>query len=344
MPRARKERTYRQASFLQTLYSYDGPKLILMKTEGTSLILAVAILDERFDEPFFGVEITRDQFYQLADEEFGVQYVFLKPALRSRFTFDLADLDERPSVNLIPAKLSPETIPHLPGRTFFAGDFTEEIALMAETPAKAEERIEVDGNWEISDFGDLYGGYSDLYSFTDGLRKFQDTSIPVNVRRTVKNAFDKQWQGGGSYGSFYRAMRGAQSPRERLSLGGFEYHSPGWVDLEGQRSLLDAVTAMLQSFAGKYLELSKEYNTVYRYLQQNKLLSLPAGQFDKTTDLAKNVGEKGAAFGAMLPGADWKVLLHLADGDPLIATKVLLSLFRRLNRLNDFQLQGRVTF
>lgn len=329
---------------MQTLYSYDGPKLVLMKTEGTSLILAVAILDERYEEPFFGVEISREQFYRLADEEFGVQYVFLKPDLRSRFTFDLANLDNKPTVDLIPAKLSPETIPYLPGRTFFAGDFTEEIALVAEIPAKAEERIEVDGNWEISDFGDLYGGYSDLYSFTDGLQKFQDTSIPIDVRRTVKNAFDKQWQGGGSYGSFYRAMRGAQSPRERLSLGGFEYHSPGWVDLEGQRSLLDAVTAMLQAFSEKYLELTKEYNAVYRYLQQNKLLSLQAGRFDKTSELAKNVAEKGAAFGALLPGGNWRVLIRLSDGDPLVATKVLLSLFRRLNRLNDFQLQGRVTF
>jgi len=339
-----KIKAYRTARFVQTLYEYDGPKVILLRTPGTSYVIAVAIVNEKLEEPFFGAEVTHEQLDRLIEQEFGLRYLFLKPKYKTRFLIDLSDLDRSPDVKLMPVKLSPETVEYLPGRTFFASDFTEELEIGAGPVDRAEERILVDGSWEISDFSDLYGGYSDLYSFKDGLDKFDDTDTPLEVKRTILRAFEKQWQGGGSYGSFYRSMRGAQSASERLGLGGFEYHSPGFVDLEGRADLLDSVTNMLQKFASKQAELNKAYKQLYGYLSANKLLSLSAEKFDKTSPLAKSVGQRGEEFAQILPGAKWETLLRLAANDQLVAAKVVLSLFRRLNRLNDFQLQGRVTF
>lgn len=341
MPRARK---YRQATFFQTLYEYDGPKLVLLKTPGTSYIIGASIVNNLYDEPFYGAEISFEQLNGLAAEEYGVRFLFLRPKFKQRFIFDLADLDEGDEINLLPLGLTPDTIKYLPGRTLFASDFTDEVRTGGAAQPKAEERILVDGNWEISDFNDLYGGYSDLYSFTDALEKFQDNNTPINSRKTIKTAFDKQWQGGGSYGSFYKSMRGVQSASERLSLAGFEYHSPGFVDFEGQKELLVAVTESLKDFGERHAEIAPAYKDLYQYLQINKLLSLPADKFDTNSDLATNVAERGLEFSKILPGGRWTVLLGLADGNQLVATKVLLSLYRRLNRLNDFQLQGRVTF
>jgi hypothetical protein len=337
-------KTYRRARFDQTLYEYDGPKLILLKTPGTTFIIAVAIVNKNFDEPFYGAEITLEQLHGLLAEEYGVRYLFLRPKYKTRFIFDLADLDRSPDINLIPLPLGPNTIQYLPGRTFFASDFTSEVNIGGTSQPRAEERILVDGNWEISDFNDLYGGYSDLYSFTDGIEKFEDDNTELSTRRTILLAFQKQWQGGGSYGSFYRSMRGAQSPSERLGLGGFEYHSPGYVDLEGRGDLLAAVTDMLGDFEERQQEIAKGYKELYQYLQVNKLLSMPADKFDRTAPLAKSVENRAAEFSELLPGARWNTLLRLAGGDQLVAAKVVLSLYRRLNRLNDFQVQGRVTF
>ncbi|MCG9914977.1 MAG: hypothetical protein MH112_01275 [Phenylobacterium sp.] len=337
-------KTYRRARFVQTLYEYDGPKLILLKTPGTSYIIAVAIVNEEFDEPFYGAEVTLDQLHCLLEQEYSVRYLFLKPKYKMRFILDLADLDDGPDVKLIETPLSPATVEYLPGRTFFADDFTEEVTLGREIVSRAEERILVDGNWEISDFGDLYGGYSDLYSFTDGVKKFESQITSLEDKREIMGAFQKQWQGGGSYGSFYRTMRKAQSPSERLGLGGFEYHSPGFVDLEGRSDLLKAVTAMLRNFEAEQAEIAKGYKALYNYLQANKLLSMKAADFDKDTPLAKSVAVQGAEFSAMLPNAPWGTILRLSGNDPLVAAKVVLSLYRRLSRLNDFQLQGRVTF
>jgi hypothetical protein len=341
MPKAK---TYRKARFLQTLYEYDGPKLILLKTAGTSLLIGAAVVNDAYDQPFYCAEITLDQLNHLLDEEYGVRYLFLRPKYKMRFIIDLADLDWSEDINLIPAPLGPETIEYLPGRTFFASDFTEEVLIGSSIEPRGEERILVDGNWEISDFNDLYGGFSDLYSFTDGLEKFEDPNTAAEVRRTIVRAFDKQWQGGGSYGSFYRSMRGAQAPSERIGLSGFEYHSPGFVDLEGRADLLNSVTNVLQEFGRKQVELAKGYKDLYNYLQVNKLLSLPADRFDRRSPLAKSIEQRAAEFSEVLPASKWETLMRLAGGDQLVAAKVLLSLYRRINRLNDFQLQGRVTF
>jgi hypothetical protein len=329
---------------MQTLYEYDGPKIVLLKTPGTSYILGVAIINELYEEPFYGAEISSEQMHELLDGEYSLRYAFIRPKFKQWFVFDLADLDFGTEITLFPLRLSAETEKYLPGRKFFASDFTEELNLGSAVSGKSEERILVDGNWEISDFGDLYGGYSDLYSFADGLKKFSDVQVDALSKRTIKSAFQKQWQGGGSYGSFYRTLRTVQGPADRLSLGGFEYHSPGYVDFEGQKALLDSVKSMLNDFGDRYLQIKKNYNELYKYLQINKLLSLAADKFDRSSDIANSVSSKGLEFSKMLPNVRWNDLLKLSDGDQLVATKVLLSLFRRLERLNEFQLQGRVTF
>lgn len=344
MPRVAKPKIYRKATVAQVLYEYDGPKVILLKTPGMSLIIAVAIFKPDLDEPFLGAEITRDQLSALADEEFGLQYLFLKPKFKTRFFIDLADLDNGNDVNLVPIAGKIDISEFLPGRTFFASDFTEEIELSPNGSERVGERILVDGNWEIADFGDLYGGYADLYSFNDGLLKFSAETTPTDDKRAIMHAFEKRWQGGGSYGSFYRSMRRTQAPDERLGLAGFEYHSPGYVDLEGRAELLSSVTKMLRAFAQNRKQLNKAYKALYGYLSANKLLSLSADKFNRQSPLAQSVAKRASEFSALLPGVSWGTLLSLSGRDQLVAAKVLLSLFRRLDRLNEFQLQGRVTF
>lgn len=338
-----RQKKYRQAKFVQSLYEYDGPKLVLLKTPGTSYIIGAAVYKPDLVAPFYGAEVSPQQIYELLSNEYGVRYLFLKPKHRSWFLFDLADLDHGEGINLMPLKLTSETAEYLPGRKFFASDFTEEISAITGPQPKAEERIYVAGNWEISDFNDLYGVYSDLYSFNDGIEKFLDKHTAIDTKRTVREAFRKQWQGGGSYGSFYKTLRTVQSHSERLTLGGFEYHSPGWVDIEGKAEKLSAVTDMLRDFNERYVEITAAYNGLYKYLQENKLLSLAAEDFEPSTSLAANVAERGEAFSLILPAAPWGIVLELADSNPLVASKVLLSLHRRLARINDFQLQGRVT-
>lgn len=122
-------KTYRKARYVQTLYEYDGPKVVLLKTPGTTYIVAVAIINEAYDEPFFGAEVTSDQLDSLMDEEYGLRYLFLRPKYKQRFILDLADLDASPDVNLIPIEFSPQTIGYLPGRTFFSSDFTEDLKI-----------------------------------------------------------------------------------------------------------------------------------------------------------------------------------------------------------------------
>ena len=202
----------------------------------------------------------------------------------------------------------------------------------------------MDGSWELPDFTDLYGGFSDVYMFENGHEKFLDKNETLDSKRRIKAAFGKQFQGGGSYGSLYKTLKSSQTADERLMVGGIQYHSPGFVEVEGRKELVEKVRERIQDFGRRYEELLMSYKELYRYLHDNPLLSLAADKFDSASDLGRTVGGKGASFCALLGGIKWGEMMLMSDGNQLVATKVLLSLFRRLERLHDFVLQGRARF
>ena len=55
------------ATIIETLVEYDGPQLLLLKTNRGYNMISVAVKDQRMGEPFFGGEIndkTYDGYFE----------------------------------------------------------------------------------------------------------------------------------------------------------------------------------------------------------------------------------------------------------------------------------------
>lgn len=337
-----KKRKYEVAEFVQTLVYLDGPQLVLLKTAGASLLLAVAVTDQRYGDPYFAAEVSHDQLVDFLDERFDLRYLFEKPAFKTWYIADLAGED--PEIPLAIAQPEDDVRARLlPGRGIFARDLTEEIDGATIKP-KQKERILVDGAWDLPDFSEFYGHYADFYNLHSSIDAFLDKQTSISRKKMIMDSFIKPWEGGGSYSSFYRSIRDHQNREDRLLVGGITYNSPGHIDIKGNLEAFTQVREDVLEFGAHRVEITKEYKNLHKYLSQMKLLSLPSSKFDKNSDLAKEVQDRGLKFASSLNVSEYRHILAMAGGDQLIAAKVLLSAYRRLSKLNEFFLQGRASF
>jgi len=83
---------------------------------------------------------------------------------------------------------------------------------------------------------------------------------------------DKNWQGGGSYSSFYGGMRGRARSRHPLQVQSIEYHSPGYIEVVGNKAVLDHVVQSIDRLISNHRDISQTYRAVYRTLSREGVL------------------------------------------------------------------------
>jgi hypothetical protein len=97
-------------------------------------------------------------------------------------------------------------------------------------------------------------------------------------------------------------------------------------------------------YAENSAAINNAYNRLHGFLSQLRFLTLPASRFNRNSRNALQVTALGREFAEILGAMPYDVVLSMAQGDQLIAAKVLLSIERRLKKLYEFFLQGRVAF
>ena len=342
MAKARRKRP-REARFIQVLVHSNEPQLVLLDTAGTSFILAVAVSDPRYTDPFYGAEVSRDQFADFLQERFDLRFLFRRPAYRSWYIIDLAEMDDR-QVPINRLQLTPELAKrYLPGAGIFARELTEDVDGAVFT-AQTAERFSIDGSWDLPDFSQFYGQYTDIYVVLNSIDIFIDKQVGIDTKRRVQEAFIKPWQGGGSYTAFYDSLLEVQDREERLHVDAIQYASPGFVEVKGRAKTFEESRNLVMHFAKNSEQITQEYNRLHGFLSQVKLLTTPASQFVRTGPIAEAVTTQARLFASTLQAIEFGVLMELARGDQLIAAKVLLSIERRVRKLYEFFLQGRVAF
>ncbi len=331
------------ARLVQVLVSLDEPQLMLLETSYKSLIIAVAVADPRYENPYFCAEISRSQFDAYNSEQFDLYYLFTRPNYGKWFIIDLAEMREQ-MVPLRNASLGDhERQNFMPGRGVFAREHTQPYESL-HSGTMARERIYVDGSWDLPDFSHFYGQYTDLYVLYNSIDKFLDENEDLDRRRRIQNAFIRPWEGGGSYGAFYVSLLNVQSDNQKLKVDGINYHSPGYVDIRGRSEPFIRLRDLLGRFETKREEIVYAYNVLHKHLSRERLLTLPASKFPRDTPVAIDLIERGRNFSLILGAIDYDILLRMAGNDQLVAAKVLLSMHRRLYKLYEFFVQGRASF
>lgn len=328
------------AKVVQTLLWYDIPEIVLAKIGKDEFVLAVASGWKNDPEnAYYGASFTRRQLIDYQDQKFDLRYALSKPKSRRywRFVYEPNDAD----VTLEPAVSSDlglqKSIPE-PG--VFSRVHSTIEAIDQYVP-DSEEQFALDGNWELNEFSQLYGKIEDVYYILNDLRRWKQLNPTSSVKTAITNAFEKPWKGGGSYRSFYSDVANDNQEYSQLRMGGIEYHSPGFVTIKAKRIAFDHFLDTLE-FYSKNLKVSKKaYNQLYSMMSHNQIL-----RSDRRVAVSDQVRARMVArskdLTKYLRGVSYESLVEMARGDQVIASKVLLSIYRRVESLYKFFDEGRI--
>ncbi|MBU1313956.1 MAG: hypothetical protein KJ947_22445 [Alphaproteobacteria bacterium] len=272
-----------------------------------------------------------------------LRYVFdATPSYRYYFA-DLG-LKEKP-IKLRRAKSTEIDESTLPEEGIFSTAHTHPIAAL-EDSYNDRQRFNIDGVWEARDFSQFHGKMADTYSLLFIAQKLDaDNTTRDEVGFLRASISERPWQGGGSYLSFYGGMKSDARSVHPLRVAGIEYHSPGYVELEGKREVLDEILEAIRKIVSDNSDqIAKNYSAIHKSLKHEGLLGAGReGAFlnEGTESYVRRQALRLAGLTA-LPNAE--LIWEACDRNTAVFAKLVLSYCRRLRQLASFVVEGRVKF
>src|SRR6185312_5339308 len=321
----------RLATFAQVLEYIDGPQAVLLDRTPDYKIVAVAIQRNDYKQPFFGAGISLGQWEKYRRGFVDLRFLFVHPQHKEWYLFDLQAAKNK-LVSLTPVEkdqFAEEN--YIPEHGFFSYDHSEPIKA-TETDGLATQKYNTDGIWDLPDFTQFYHKVTDLYAFSLSLKKYVSPTVSVDLKRKIKESFSGHpLRGGSSYGNLYSGLLSVQSLGDRLSVGRLRYASPGEIDVKGRLDVFAEVAAALAQFSDNYDAIKDRYNTLYNFLQKNKLLKMDVEKFEDKGSISDYILKESNEFSKALMIEDAKLIYELTDKNSLKFAKVLLAHFRRLD-------------
>jgi hypothetical protein len=211
--------------------------------------------------------------------------------------------------------------------------------------ARDVEKLDVDGEWDMPDFGEFYSRYSDVYYFLSTTNTFTDESRPIEKRKKIKETFTTTpFRGGFSYVNFYSGLPVALSRQERLRMDKIKYESPGYVDVHGDGDTFSETEALVRSFLDNRVQLREMYNRLHEYLSKNNYLVMAGQNFLPNDPAATFIDHHATQIAEVLGLPNIDTVKSLVENNSLVFAKIILSLYRRIKETAQFFAQGRMNF
>jgi hypothetical protein len=331
------------ASVEQILLWYDRPEILLLKVNLSEFIIAVSCGGESDpnDDMYVGASMNLTYLAEYQDGKFDLRYALAHANLRRYWTFQFKGSEA--SVDLKKIKKSSGIVTDsIPDAGFFSREHHKIIVVEQFVP-DAVETFNIDGSWELGEFSKFYGQVEDIYYMFNDIRRFSDPKTKTNTKEAISKALDRPWRGGGSYVSYYDKIANDNAPTAKLRVSGIQYNSPGYVSIRAKKQPFDDIIGLLQAYAHNMPSVRKAHNTLYRFLGANKLLKADSGNF-VSPPIRKSVQEYAQKLDQLMPGVSYSTLLTMAHGNETVAAKVLLSVFRRMDKLYRYFEEGRVKY
>lgn len=332
----------RSATFDAILVFFDEPHVITLKSRGVR-VLAVAVPDE--DESnqakFLGVTVTDRDWERYLDGVVDLRYVFTFPKVRLLYTFDLNSMKNN-AVLMEPFDYDiPESFLPLP--QFFSSSHTE-VYGRDETPADTEKLL-IDGEWELTDFGQFQQKYSDVYTFVITTKNWSEETTPEKEKNRIQSAFlNRPFAGGFSYVHLFNDLGNSIPKSDKLNLNKINYASPGEIEVFGQDEIFLKIKELITHFLSIRIELDKDYTDLKRFLTERKLSTLKGEEFQFDSPYAGYLRAEAKKIADRMGSPDFPTVLRLSKNNSLVAAKVVMAFYRRLGDAATYFAQGRVKY
>lgn len=332
----------RKAKYLRTLVYVDEPQLILLQA-GKQKVLATAVALDGYELPFLAVSVSEGDWQRYLRGYVDLRYLFVYSRKRRIFTFDLQKVSGD-DVRLTPwdeEQDVPEEL--LPSPKFFSEDHTEPLEM--EEYHLSTQRFGIDGEWELPEFAQFYGKYSDMYAFILAVTKFKAKATTQEAKRAIKEAFSfHPLRGGSSYRNLYADLYASQAVSESLGVRSMQYASPGHVDVNGRGEIFTHARSAIINFQDNSEEIRRVYLDLRQFLSVAGLLKIGVKRFDPKSGIAEPIYQRAIKLANLLKMQDVDVVESLTDGNQLAFAKVVMSYYRRVEHSFLFFAEGRVEF
>lgn len=331
------------AKLVQELVEYDGPQLLLLKTDRHHM-LAVAVKRTDMEEPFFSCEVNEKNYQRYFSQIADLHFLFERALGKRYYFFDLAKITDARLVKLRTASTE-EAKDHgyWPNPGFFSRSHTTNFNLPAQS---GETRtFKIDGRWRTNDFSHFHSKMADLYALFGVLNRISKAPEGRAERGFIRDTIiERLWQGGGSYVGFYDALffRNKNLHLSPLEVAKIQYASPGELVLRGDSQSLADVSDIIEVFQEKWRNLSIRYNYIHGILKQQKMLRAKPTKKFSSDRWEQIVLTASRTFADEMEIEHVDDILVACDDTTLVFAKVILSIFRRANELFLFYAEGRV--
>jgi hypothetical protein len=334
----------RSAKFDATLVYMDEPLVVTLIAGKHTRIVAVAIKDEDSSKSmFFAVSVTKRDWTRYLDGVTDIRYLFTETVVKTYFTFDLEEIDSK---NIISMTVWHRSAPEdwLPSPRFFSENHTEDYAAVEDRPADLEKLL-IDGEWQLPEFGRFQQRFSDIYAFLVAEKAWSSDNTPEPYKKELLKAFvSRPFQGGSSYVHLFDDLENSVRRAERLELSGISYHSPGYVLVLGKNDIFEHMKIILENFVENRFAINKEYKKIWKYLSENRYLQLAAENFGTNNPAAPYIINTSEGLANAMGVPNVEALRGLSGGNALVQAKIVLAIHRRLSEASQFFAQGRIAY
>jgi hypothetical protein len=217
-------------------------------------------------------------------------------------------------------------------------------------------KIRIDGEWSLRDLSEMPTRYARAYSFLYFLQNAKQFN-----ERSLKEFFKSYpWRGGYSSINFYNALAAFVLPEHQPQIASMQYASPGWIEINLSNSVAFSIRNAVTAFVASANELEAIYKEIYQELNNRGLLREPK-QANENTEETPKVTQKqlptqftgmseadfaqnaSALVATLLRLESIQEIESIADSQ-LIKLKMLLSFYRRIKALAQYQAEGKAEY
>ncbi len=202
-------------------------------------------------------------------------------------------------------------------------------------------KIGMDGDWSLEDlysFPHTYIQiYSFLYSFLRPIADFDDEDDRLVITYSIH-----PWRGGYSAVNFYNNLKSIVEPEHRPQIKSIQYASPGWIELTVIVGIALNIKRIVLCFTEAANELNKLYNNIYKGMHERKMMDIEAKR--QTLLLTKDQSDfaiESANKLCHLLGFKNVAQIQKLTKNPLATLKILLSFYRKIKVLAEFNVNGK---
>jgi hypothetical protein len=205
--------------------------------------------------------------------------------------------------------------------------------------------IELDGSWELPEFGQFFRSYGQVYAFAYTVVSMERQQFASNPNRLYA---DLPWRGGFSSTLFFQYIANRVRKQHRLKVRAIRYASPGVIELAGLALAAGVVYRVVRKLCDSADRLLGLHNAILEGIHKRKLNELIVREREaevrlKESDVAFVETARAVLLTEMgFSEDDREAIAKLSDYDSWKQLKTVMAVYRRAKPIADLQAQGRL--